>query len=139
MLVTSFARCFESKRDELDEAVELMEDGLKVMREAESDAFKLKTAVTELQLTAEEKKEEFESLQDLFVEEEARVVAEEAKVKAFEDYASQILGDAQRQRELVISDLNEVPSALFFFERTARASALIPCSQADQVIYLIKV
>jgi len=49
-----------SKREEIDDVVWKMEKGLAVMAEATSDSEKLKSAVTELQIAASEKQEEYE-------------------------------------------------------------------------------
>ena len=68
---------------QVDEGVERMEQGLRVMTSAEEDSVKLKTAVTELQLLAEEKRGDFDSLQALLLKEEFRVDKEEAKVADF--------------------------------------------------------
>jgi hypothetical protein len=51
---------FMSKREEIDDVVWKMEKGLAVMAEATSDSEKLKSAVTELQIAASEKQEEYE-------------------------------------------------------------------------------
>ena len=80
-LVATFRAVFEAKRGEIDDAVERMEKGLKVMATAVEDSVKLKTAVTELQLVSEEKREEFEGLKALAEKEEARVLKEEGKVR----------------------------------------------------------
>jgi hypothetical protein len=96
-----------AKRNEIDEKVEDMEKGLKVMHEAEQDSIKLKTAVTELQLVAEEKRGELENLQELLAKEEEKVEKEEAKVSDFDAYVAAILDDANNEREIIVGDLNQ--------------------------------
>jgi len=88
--------------------VESMEQGLRVMTGAEEDSVKLKTAVTELQLTADEKKREFDALENLMRKEEARVDKEEAKVADFKGYLAKILEDVENQRDVIVKDLNQV-------------------------------
>ena len=105
-MVATYKKVYEAKRDEIDLNVEKMQEGLKVMAAAEMDSVKLKTAVTELQLLSEEKREEYESLKELMEKEEVRCDKEEAKVADFEGYVAKILEDCEAQREIIVGDLN---------------------------------
>jgi hypothetical protein len=106
-MVQSLESAFMSKRDEIDDLVTRMEKGLAVMAEASSDSEKLKSAVTELQIAASEKQEEYEHLNELFLSEAAKVDRETEKVIDFEAYVNKIWDDAENERETIVGILNQ--------------------------------
>ena len=134
-LVSTSYRVFETKRHEIDDYVEQLTAGLKVMTTAEEDSVKLKTAVTELQLVVEEKHEDYENLNALMMKEEVRVDKEEAKVADFEAYVNKIQDDCDQQREVVIGDLNQ---AVPFLESMSAAVASIERSDVGAIAKLNK-
>ena len=134
-LVSTSKKVFEAKRHEIDDYVEQLTAGLKVMTTAEEDSVKLKTAVTELQLVVEEKHEDYENLNALMLKEEIRVDKEEAKVADFEAYVNKIQDDCDQQREVVIGDLNQ---AVPFLESMSAAVASIERSDVGAIAKLNK-
>ncbi len=74
---------FERKREELDQRVERMEKALAVLDEAEDDSDKLRTAVTELRLFAEERRLDYARLKEVLEKEEEKVELEEQKLVKF--------------------------------------------------------